>query len=422
MPHHVVVKSLSFTSALGRTKPVSHFKHIVDHDRSRAQKFLAGLHPHGPSPYVEARKSRRGHHHHHRHHPTGGSGTVPPSGGSASDSIDVTDSAVTYLMDVTIGGQDFNLLIDTGSSNTWCGADTQFEPNSSVESTREAVNVSYGSGSFSGTEFTGPVVLGGSSGLTISNQSFGVASTSQGFSDTDGILGIGPVDLTQGTVFGTSEVPTVTDNLFNNGTISTESIGISYNPTTGQDIANGELTFGGVDQSKITGDVTFVDITSTSPASNYWGIDQTITYGSSGSAILNSTAGIVDTGTTLLLIATDAFQAYQQATQATLDQTTGLLKLSSSEFANLQSLFFQIGDTTFEFTANAQIWPRSMNSVLGGDDDSIYLIVSDLGSDSGSGLDFINGFGWLQRFYSVFDTTNSRVGIATTPNTNAETN
>lgn len=185
--HHVVVKSLPFTSALGRTKPVSHFRHIVEHDRSRAQKFMAGLHPHGPNPFVEARKRRHGHHHHHA---TGGSGAATtPSGDSNSDSIDVTDSAVTYLMDVTIGGQDFSLLIDTGSSNTWCGANTKFEPNSSVESTRESVNVSYGSGSFSGTEYTGPVVLGGSSGLSIPNQSFGVASTAQGFSDTDGILG-----------------------------------------------------------------------------------------------------------------------------------------------------------------------------------------------------------------------------------------
>jgi hypothetical protein len=265
------------------------------------------------------------------------------------------------------------------------------------------------------------VVLGGSSGLSIPNQSFGVASTSQGFSDTDGIVGIGPVDLTTGTVSGTNEVPTVTDNLFSNGTIPTESIGISYNPTTGTDLANGELTFGGVDDTKITGDITFVPITSTSPASQYWGIDQTVSYGS-GTTILNTTAGIVDTGTTLLMIASDAFQAYQQATGATLDQTTGLLTLSASEFSNLQSLFFQIGDTTFEFTANAQIWPRSMNSVLGGVDGNIYLIVADLGTNSGSGLDFINGFGWLQRFYSVFDTTNSQVGIATTPNTDAETN
>ena len=59
--------------------------------------------------------------------------------------------------------------------------------------------------------------------------------------------------------------------------------------------------------------------TSTTPAAYYWGIDQTITYGTSTS-ILSNNAGIVDTGTTLLLIATDAFQKYQQATGATLDK------------------------------------------------------------------------------------------------------
>ena len=44
-------------------------------------------------------------------------------------------------------------------------------------------------------------------------------------------------------------------------------------------------------------------ITSTYPASAYVGIDQSITYGSSGTTILSSTAGITDTGTTLILLA-----------------------------------------------------------------------------------------------------------------------
>jgi len=73
-------------------------------------------------------------------------------------------------------------------------------------------------------------------------------------------------------------------------------------------------------------------------------------------------------------------------------------------------------------TPNAQIWPRHLNAMLGGEPGKIYSIVSDLGSPSGSGLDFINGFGFLQRFYSVYDTTNKRAGIAETPCTNAETN
>jgi len=153
----------------------------------------------------------------------------------------------------------------------------------------------------------------------------------------------------------------------------------------------------------------------------YWGIDQSVTYGGS-TTILNRTAGIVDTGTTLLLLATDAFQSYQQATGATLDQTTGLLTITEQQYEQLQSLYFNIGGITYEPTPNAQIWPSALNSTLGGQEGQIYLITSDLGSPSGSGLDFINGFGWLQRFYSVFDTSNAQVGLATTPYTDAETN
>jgi hypothetical protein len=56
-----------------------------------------------------------------------------------------------------------------------------------------------------------------------------------------------------------------------------------------------ELSFwlGGVDKSKITGSVSYTPLTTTSPASEYWGIDQTLSYG--GSTILEKTAGIVDT-------------------------------------------------------------------------------------------------------------------------------
>ena len=54
-------------------------------------------------------------------------------------------------------------------------------------------------------------------------------------------------------------------------------------------------------------------------ASHYWGIDQSVTYGDETN-ILNTTAGIVDTGTTLLLLATDAFQNYERATGGKLDK------------------------------------------------------------------------------------------------------
>lgn len=137
--------------------------------------------------------------------------------------------------------------------------------------------------------------------------------------------------------------------------------------------------------------MSFVPITSTSPASQYWGIDQELSYGQD-TTLLSGSAGIVDTGTTLLLIATDAFQAYQKATGAKLDNTTGLLTITEAQFENLQSLFFNIGGTSFELTPNAQIWPRALNSTIGGEEGKIYLVASDLGNQSGQGLDFISAW------------------------------
>lgn len=128
-------------------------------------------------------------------------------------------------------------------------------------------NVSYGSGSFSGTECThfspyaSPVQILTQAcidvdqvtiapDLVIQQQSIGVATQATGFSGVDGILGVGPTDLTQGTVSNTTTVPTVTDNLFSQGTISTEVLAISFEPSTTSDPANGELTFGGTDSTK----------------------------------------------------------------------------------------------------------------------------------------------------------------------------
>ncbi|KAF7980596.1 hypothetical protein HWV62_37360 [Athelia sp. TMB] len=362
------------------------FRDILVRDRARASKFLSG-------------------------------GTTR---GTAA-SVDVTDSGVTYTASVGVGepATQYTLLIDTGSSNTWVGAGTKYVRTSTSKSTGNKVTVSYGSGSFSGTEYTDTVSLAPE--LVVQGQSIGVASTATGFSDVDGILGIGPVDLTSGTVSGQSSVPTVTDNLFSQGIIAADSIGISYQPSTSIGTTNGELDFGGVDTAKVTGDVSYVPITASAPASSYWGIDQSITYGS-GTAVLDSTSGIVDTGTTLLLLATSAFQAYTKATGAALDSATGLLVITQDQFENLQPLYFNIGEVSYELNPNAQIWPRELNSTLGGEESKIYLVVADLGSDVGQGLDFINGFVFLQRFYSVFDTGNKQVGLATTPFTDAETN
>lgn len=214
--------------------------------------------------------------------------------------------------------------------------------------------------------------------LVIENQGIGVASLTQGFAGVDGILGIGPLDLTVGTLGSSSDsIPTVTGNLFSQGKIPSNLVSVSYNPITNASTVNGEIIFGDTDPNAFTGDITFTPLTATSPASEFWGIDQSVTYGTDV-PLLSSTAGIVDTGTTLVLLASDAFETYQASTGATVDENTGLLQITESQLDNLQSLFFDIGGETFELTPNAQLWPRSLNTILGGDEDSILLIVADV--------------------------------------------
>jgi cathepsin E len=391
----ILVNRSPVTLSLARRLNLTSVHNLVRHDQTRA-KFLKAK------------------------------GTAKASGLSlqSNDIINepVDNQAVSYIASIGVGSPatTFNLIVDTGSSNTWVGATTPYTQTPTSSQTPDSVSVTYGSGSFSGTEFIDQVTI--ANGLVIGQQSIGVASTSTGFNGVDGILGIGPTDLTLGTLSPGSgnTIPTVTDNLFSQGTITNDQIGVSFEPTTTPEILNGEITWGGTDSSKFTGQITFIPITSTSPASQFWGIDQSITYGSN--TILSTTAGIVDTGTTLILIASDAFSAYQSATGAVLDQTTGLGTISNSQFSNLQSLFFNTGGSSFELTANAQIWPQALNSAIGGTAGTIYLVVNDIGTPSGQGLDFINGFGFLERFYSVFDTANSQVGLATTPFTTATTN
>ena len=63
-----------------------------------------------------------------------------------------------------------------------------------------------------------------------------------------------------------------------------------------------------------------------------------------------------------------------------------------------------------------------LNAVIGGDADSIYLVIADLGSKSGAGLDFINGYAWLERFYTAYSAMTDQLGVATTRYTNSTDN
>ncbi|KAG6373247.1 acid protease [Boletus reticuloceps] len=359
--------------------------------------------------------------------------------------VGITNAMFIYTAEVGVGdpATNYSLLIDTGSANTWLGSGTKsYVPTKTSRDTGEVFSIRYGIGNATGKVWNDTISF--SPSLIISEQAIGVANSSDGFDYLDGILGVGPTDLTNHTVRGVDRIPTVMDNLFSQGTISEESLGIYFMPAAGT-TKTGELTFGGYDDSVIVGPVTYVPLTKTRPTSLYWGITQSISYGSD--MILPPANGFVDTGSTLIYIASDAYEQYKNKTGAIYDPATQLLKITAEQYDNLKPLVFNIGDAEYELTANAQIWPRSLNALNNGTSDGIYLVVSDIGSLKMTGCNFIAGYtflyvyyilsfkhAWLiqgawgcllcysERFYSVYDTTHGAVGFAKTNYTYADVN
>lgn len=326
-----------------------------------------------------------------------------------------------YVANVQVGLGNYSLLVDSGSAYTWVGANSSnpYIPSSKSIATGENVTVPYGGGNFTGFKFIDTVII---DNIVIQNQQFGVANMSFGFSGVDGILGIGPPDRTFNTT-GTDPfqlVPTVTDEMIMQGIIDANITGVSLTPLTTPDFdLDGEVTFGGVDPTKFIGNFTFVPTTDIPPASTFWGIEQSVTFGDSQTVIIPpGTPGIMDTGTTLLFLATPFLDTIVSLTGAVFDDPTGLFRVDSMD--SVQSLFYNIGGTIFELTPNAQIFPPQFNTLIGGQDGVFYLLFADLGDaanqPSGPGM-FVNGYFWLMRHYVTYDGTRKVVGVAQTENT-----
>ncbi|KAI0294265.1 aspartic peptidase domain-containing protein [Multifurca ochricompacta] len=242
--------------------------------------------------------------------------------------VGVTNVAVVYQATVGVGSPatNYNLLIDMGSSNTWVGAGKTYVRTSTSVQTSNSVSVTYGSGSFSGTEFIDTVTIG--SGLVVSGQ---YDRCCLNLDWLYRLRRIGPTDLTIGTSVANETRAVVSPQLQTTCSAKAPSlltlVSVSFEPTITTSVKNGELMFGGADYTKFTASSHFhVSMWGASLSSRFqipltrlldlvpllqlplrtlfWGINESIRYGTSTS-ILTTTAGIVNTGTTLILIATE---------------------------------------------------------------------------------------------------------------------
>jgi hypothetical protein len=77
-----------------------------------------------------------------------------------------------------------------------------------------------------------------------------------------------------------------------------------------------------------------------------------------------------------------------------------MLTISASQYAALLNLDFNIGSHTYSLIPKAQIWPRSLNSIFGGDGDTTCLVVISVSNlplmiTTQTGTDFCGGFDFV---------------------------
>jgi len=325
---------------------------------------------------------------------------------SKTGSAAAINEEVSYVVQCTIGNEVYDLILDTGSSNTWVGANKPYKVTPTSHPTGDTFKVSYGSGVTSGMAYVDKFQLGG---LTVQKQVIGVANRTSGFSGVDGIFVVGPVGLTRNTVSNMALVPTVLDNLYKSKNIWYEALGVYFKPLTGNATkqTNGEITLGGADPSKHTGHITYVPITKVATYSTYWGIDVSdVSYGTK--SLLKSAAAIVDTGTTLMYIPQNAYYSFLKSTKGSNDPS-GLPVWGK---APTENFVFTIGRTKFTLTPKQYLVPRDQYAYFNLDTTRYFGWISTLGPVATGDVDFILGQKFLEHFYSIFDTTNHRVGLS----------
>lgn len=238
--------------------------------------------------------------------------------GNNSLGLDVEGNDVGYVATVQLGTppQDFTILMDSGSADFWVGS-TQCQSqggggcgnhvflgsktSSSFKASQSPFQVTYGTGQVSGFIITDNVVL---AGMALNGHVFGVATVeSQDFSnDTtkfDGLMGLAQSPLSN------QGVLTPVESLAKQGSIS-EAI-TSYKISRVSDGLNdGEITFGGLDDSKFDAN-SLVTVDNVNQL-GFWEADFTISVGGQDLGLTGRT-GILDTGTTLIVAPTQDAEA-----------------------------------------------------------------------------------------------------------------
>ncbi|KAF7971938.1 hypothetical protein HWV62_19387 [Athelia sp. TMB] len=353
-----------------------------------------------------------------------------------------------YLTDITIGGQAFKVIVDTGSSDTWlaekgfkcfnltsypepqstCAFGSLYDPSKSktyaLDPNRN-FNISYGDGEFlTGTVAFETVTVGG---LTVKKQEIGVVNKAAWEGDTvnSGLMGLAYPNLTS--VFtGTNPdldgvnntapynpVPKDFSVALDRGTFAAQE-NSTYDPNLGY------VAFGGIAPVATTGIATTIPVQTTgfAPAGNFTGyffytvdIDAYVFPGSTAKGLSLTGAGkqaILDTGTTLNYLPTALAKAYNKEFKppATFVEDEDTYYVNCN--ATVPAFTVVIGGASFTVDAKDQILP------VGTDDDGNEQCISGT-QDGGEPTDpdsfYIMGDVFLHNVVATFNVQKNTITL-----------
>lgn len=313
-----------------------------------------------------------------------------------------------YYGPISIGSpaQTFNVVFDTGSSNLWvpsktCGwLDIACQLHNKYDSTKSSTyvknggnfSIQYGSGSLSGFLSEDTVSMGA---VTVKSQVFAEATAEPGtafvVAKFDGILGMGYDTIS------VDKIKPVWYTMMEQGVVPEKRFAFYLGKADGND---GELTLGGVDTAKYTGDFFYTPVT----RKGYWQFHVDAVQSAGAAAYCQSGCeAIADTGTSLLVGPKADISDLQKKVGATV-LPNGEATVDCSKISTLPIITFVIGGKSFSLAGAEYVLNVSGECLLG-------FMGMDIAPPAGPL--WILGDVFLRKYYTVFDMGADRLGFAT---------
>eukprot|EP00310_Coccolithus_braarudii_P016562 CAMPEP_0183343914 /NCGR_PEP_ID=MMETSP0164_2-20130417/9729_1 /TAXON_ID=221442 /ORGANISM="Coccolithus pelagicus ssp braarudi, Strain PLY182g" /LENGTH=377 /DNA_ID=CAMNT_0025514839 /DNA_START=11 /DNA_END=1144 /DNA_ORIENTATION=- len=329
--------------------------------------------------------------------------------GLSGDAVNVPISNYVnaqYYGPISIGtpGQEFSVVYDTGSSNLWvpssqCALCNHKKYQSSQSSTYHAngtkFNIRYGSGSLSGFLSEDKVCLNTD---CVAKQTFAEATQEPGLS-----FSVAKFDGICGMAFKSISVDGVTPpfvNLIDQGAWAEPVFAFYLSKTSG---TMGEMTLGGYDKTKFTGDLMYTPLSS----ETYWEIALT-SMKLGGNSVTTATKAVADTGTSILAGPTAEVKKIAASVGATpVIINPNEFTIDCSKVASLPDLTIEFGGHTFTLTGEDYVDKITEGGV------SICLFgMTGIDIPAPAGPLWILGDVFLRKYYTVFDWGQKRLGMA----------